>query len=78
MVSRKRKLATLIAVVIILVAIFQFLWPFVYDSPFMAQLNPYPTQEYLRIVGFFSPNGLSALTVIIGLIFLTWVAYTDP
>jgi hypothetical protein len=64
--------------IFILVAAFQLLWPFIYNSPFIAYLNPYPTQEYLQLLGIFSPNGLTAMTVIIGIIALAWVAFTDP
>jgi hypothetical protein len=76
MVKSHRKIVTLIALIIILVAFFQLLWPHIYPS--IVGLNPYPTQEYLQITWLFSPNGFSTITVITGLIFIAWVAFTDP
>jgi divalent metal cation (Fe/Co/Zn/Cd) transporter len=76
MVKRKSKIGSLIAAIIILVALFQLLWPQIYPS--IVALNPYPTQEYLQITWLFSPNGLSAITVIIGLILIAWVIFAEP
>lgn len=76
MVKRKRKIATVIALIIILVASFQLLWPYIYPS--IVDLNPYPTQEYLRIMWLLSPSGLSTITVITGFIFIVWVAFIEP
>jgi hypothetical protein len=78
MAQRKKKMGTVIVLMLILVAFFQLFWPLIYNSPSLAHLNPYPTQEYLQILGFISPNGLSAITVAIGFIALAWVAFTDP
>ena len=77
MVKRKhREIGTLIAVIFILVALIQLLWPPIYPS--LVALNPYPTQEYLQITWLFSPNGLSAVTVLIGLIIIAWVVFAEP
>jgi hypothetical protein len=78
MAKRRKKFVKLIILMVILVAVFQLIWPFIYNSPFIANLNPYPTQEYLQIMWLFSPNGLSALTLIFGFISLAWAAFTDP
>jgi hypothetical protein len=76
MAKRNRKIVTLIALIIILVAFFQSVWPRIYPS--IVDLNPYPTREYLQITWLFSPNGLSAITVIIGLIIIAWVIFAEP
>ena len=76
MARKNRKIASLIAVMVVLVALFQFLWPHIY--PWIVSRNPYPTREYYQIMGFVSPNGLSIITVVVGLIFIAWIAYTDP
>lgn len=78
MLEKRRKILKLLAVILILVAFFQIFWPYVYNSPLIANLNPYPTKEYLQIVWLFSPKGLSTLTIILGCIFLVWVAITGP
>jgi hypothetical protein len=78
MAKRKEKFLKVIVLMVLLVAFFQFIWPFIYNSPIIANLNPYPTREYLQIMWLFSPNGLSALTLIFGFVSLAWVAFTDP
>jgi len=76
MVKRNRKIAKLIALIIVLVAIFQLFWPHMYPS--IVNMNPYPTEEYLQIMSFLSPNGLTIITVILGFLFGVWVVFTDP
>ncbi|MGE5832463.1 MAG: hypothetical protein ACM3X8_06040 [Methanomicrobiales archaeon] len=76
MARRNKRIIIIVALIVVLVAVFQLLWPRVY--PWVVRRNPYPTQEYFQIMGFVSPNGLSILAVIIGLIFIAWAAVTDP
>ncbi|MDD1665007.1 MAG: hypothetical protein LUQ32_06595 [Methanomicrobiales archaeon] len=78
MVKRNKKIARLIAGILILLAFFQLLWPYIYNSPLITSLNPYPTQEYLQIMWLFSPNGLSTITILTGVIAIAWVAFTNP
>jgi hypothetical protein len=78
MAHRRKKFVTLILLMVVLVAFFQFIWHFFYDSPFIMGLNPYPTQEYLQILWLFSPDGLSILTLIFGVIALAWTAFASP
>ena len=74
--ERKLKpIATVVAVMVILVVIFQLLWPRIY--PWIVSRNPYPTQEYYQIIGLVSPNGLSAVTIVIGLIIIAWILLTS-
>ncbi len=74
--KRDRKIGTLVAVMAVLVALFQLLWPPFY--PAVISLNTYPTEEYLRIMWLLSPNGLSAITIIIGLVLIAWVVFVEP
>ncbi|HMA04331.1 MAG TPA: hypothetical protein VKO45_00190 [Methanomicrobiales archaeon] len=76
MAGRNKRITTIVALIVVLVAFFQMLWPRLY--PWVVSRNPYPTHEYFQIMGFVSPNGLSILAVIIGLIFIAWAAVTDP
>ena len=76
MKKRDRKIALLIASIIALVAVFQLVWPPFY--PHLIALNKYPTQEYLQIMWFFSPIGLSVITIIIGIILIAWVKFAEP
>ena len=78
MVKRNKKIARLIAFILVLLAFFQLLWHYIYTSPVIANLNPYPTREYLQIIWFLSPNGLSIITIILGFISIAWIAFTDP
>jgi hypothetical protein len=64
-----------VAFVIIVVAFFRTVWPFVYPS--IVNLNQYPTAEYFRIMWLLSPNGLSSITIIVGCILIAWVAYIE-
>lgn len=75
---RNRKIVTLIAVIILLEAFFQLVWARIYTPSLLASLNPYPTEEYLRIMWLFSPNGLSIITLVLGLAFIAWVALANP
>jgi len=75
MKKRDRNIALLIASIIALVAVFQLVWPPFYPS--LVALNKYPTEEYLRIMWLFTPNGLSTITIIIGLILITWVMFVE-
>ena len=77
MAKRNKKIVKLIALIIILVAFFQLLWPNIYNPSSIARLNPYPSQEYLQIMWLFSPNGLSTITIIAGLILIAWVVLAD-
>ena len=61
------------ASVILLVIVVQLLWSRVYPS-FMS-LYKYPTMEYLQIMSFLSPNGLSILFIILGLISIAWIIW---
>ncbi|MDD1661409.1 MAG: hypothetical protein LUQ49_02985 [Methanomicrobiales archaeon] len=78
MIPRNRKIVKMVVVIILLVAFFQLLWSRIYTLSRVAALNPYPTDEYLRIMWIFSPNGLSTITLVLGLIFIAWVALADP
>jgi hypothetical protein len=71
----KRKIGISVGVILVLLAIFQFAWPYMYPS--LVSLNRYPTAEYFRIMWLLSPNGLSAITLITGCIYIAWVAYTE-
>jgi hypothetical protein len=70
----KRKIGIAIGLIIVLVAIFQLLWPVFYLS--LVSLNEDPTAEYLRIMWLLSPNGLSVITLLLGCVYVAWVAYT--
>jgi hypothetical protein len=74
MEERWKTVGILASLVILFVAFFQLLWPYV--SPVLVDLNPDPTAEYLRIMWLVSPNGLSALTIMAGCILIAWVVYT--
>ena len=70
----KRKMGIAIGVILVLVAFFQMIWPSVY--PALLDLNQNPTAEYLRIMWLLSPNGLSVITLLLGCVYVAWVAYT--
>jgi hypothetical protein len=77
MANRNKKILKIIAFIIVLVAFFQLLWPKIFNPSSIAKLNPYPSEEYLQILGIFSPNGLSIITVIVGLVLIAWVAFIE-
>ncbi len=55
----KRKIGIAVGVIIVLLAIFQFVWPYWYPS--LVNLNRYPTAEYFWIMWLLSPDGLSVI-----------------
>ncbi|MDD1661618.1 MAG: hypothetical protein LUQ49_04045 [Methanomicrobiales archaeon] len=75
MEGRSRKIGIAAGAIIVLVAVYQFVWPYFYPS--LVNLNRYPTAEYFRIMWLLSPNGLSVITIILGCVFIAWVAYTE-
>ena len=75
MERRWKHIGTVIALVIVMVAVFQTLWPAIYPS--IVALNRYPTDEYLRIMWLLSPNGISALTIAAGCVLIAWIAYVE-
>ncbi|HUK92729.1 MAG TPA: hypothetical protein VLU98_01695 [Methanomicrobiales archaeon] len=74
--KRDKKIGMIIVIMTALVALFQLLWPPFY--PVLVSLNPYPTEEYLRITWLFSPIGLSVITVVMGIILIAWVRFVEP
>jgi hypothetical protein len=74
-VKGMKKVAIIVATVILLVACFLELWPPFY--PAVVNLNPDPTVEYLQIMGILSPVGLSLVTIIIGAIAIAWGLYLE-
>lgn len=73
MKERTRKIGIVAAAVVVLVALFQTIWPFYYTS--LVGMNRYPTAEYFRVMGLLSPAGFSVITIILGCILIAWVAY---
>ena len=73
MKERWKKISRVAGAVIVLVIIYQLIWPIFYSS--LINLNRYPTAEYFRIMWFLSPNGLSAITVMLGCVVIAWMAY---
>jgi hypothetical protein len=71
----RKKLGIAVGAIIVLLAIFQFVWPAMYPS--LVSLNRYPTAEFFRIMWLLSPNGLSIITLIIGCVYIAWVTYTE-
>ena len=78
LVPKKRKIVTSIIVIILFEAFFQLVWSIFYTPSLLAGLNPYPTEEYLRIMWLFSPNGLSTITLVLGAVFIAWVTLAEP
>ncbi len=71
MAKKLKTMAIVAALMVILVAVFQLPWPSIYSR--IVRMNPYPTQEYFQIIGLLSPNSLSAITIVIGLVIIAWV-----
>ncbi len=74
--NKVKSIGKVIASVIILVVVVQFLWSPVYPS--IVSLNKYPTLEYFQIMSVLSPNGLSIVFILLGLIAIAWIAWISP